>query len=136
MSALTRNQQHYVTMTVLYQVLLDLDMSKDKTFIDPREMIKDLCRDSDSLFVEQVVYESLNHYKEILDLLSARLRDWKWERLPLLTRSILLMSVAHFQYVEKVDKRIVINIAVDLAKKYIDEKQAKFINALLDGVLA
>ena len=45
------------------------------------------------------------------------------------------MSYAHFYYVEKIDKRIVINVAVELAKKYIEEKQAKFINAILDEVL-
>ena len=61
------------------------------------------------------------------------LRNWKWERLPLLTQAILLMSYAHYYYIEKVDKKIVINVAVDLAKKYIDDKQAKFINAILDS---
>ena len=44
------------------------------------------------------------------------LNRWKWSRLPLLSQAILLMSYAHFYYVEKVDKRIVINIAVELAK--------------------
>ena len=36
---------------------------------------------------------------------------------------------------EKIDKKVVINTAVNLAKKYIEENQAKFINAILDGVL-
>ena len=46
------------------------------------------------------------------------------------------MSYTHYHYIEKVDKKIVINIAVTLAKKYIDDKQAKFINGILDnGVL-
>ena len=57
------------------------------------------------------------------------------DRLPLLTQAVLLMSYAHFYYVEKIDKSIVINVAVELAKKYIEEKQAKFINAILDEVL-
>ena len=46
-----------------------------------------------------------------------------------------MMAYSHFYYVEKVDKRIVINVSVDLAKKYVDEKQAKFVNAILDKVL-
>ena len=50
------------------------------------------------------------------------------------------IKVGHIQtrdvrYVEKIDKSIVINVAVDLAKKYIEEKQAKFVNAILDEVL-
>ena len=45
------------------------------------------------------------------------------------------MSYAHYYYVENVDKKVVIDVAVSLAKKYIEEKQAKFINAILDKVL-
>ena len=78
---------------------------------------------------------SLNHYGEIRDVYVPHLTKWKWERLPLLTQSVLLMSYAHFYYVEKIDKKVVINVAVNLAKKYIDEQQAKFINAILDKVL-
>ncbi len=136
MSEISRNQQHYIIMTTLYRVLLEVESSEDKTFTNPTDIIKDLCGGTLYPFVEKVVFESLNHYKEILDLLVPRLRDWRWERLPLLTRSILLMSVAHYKYVEEVDKKVVINIAVELAKKYVDDKQAKFINAILDGVLA
>ena len=44
------------------------------------------------------------------------------------------MSYAHSK-IEEVDKRIIINIAVELAKKYIEPKQAKFINGILDEVL-
>ena len=36
-------------------------------------------------------------------------------------------------WIEKVNKKVVINIAVNLAKEFIDDKQAKFINAILDG---
>ena len=78
---------------------------------------------------------SLKHYGDIKEAYGPYLKDWKWDRLPLLTQAILIMAYSHFYYVEKVDKRIVINVSVDLAKKYIDEKQAKFINAILDKVL-
>lgn len=46
------------------------------------------------------------------------------------------MSYTHFKYIETIDKAIVIDVAVKLAKEYIEEKQAKFINAILDEVLA
>ena len=79
---------------------------------------------------------SLKNYGEIKRAYEPYLKNWKWERLPLLTQAILLMSYTHYKYIEKVDKKVVINVAVELAKKYIDDKQAKFINAILDnGVL-
>ena len=75
-------------------------------------------------------------YGEIVKAFTPYLINWKWERLPLLTQAILLMSYAHYFYIEKVERTVVINVAVNLAKKYIDDKQAKFINAILDaGVL-
>ena len=76
---------------------------------------------------------SLKNYGEIKAAFTPYLKNWKWDRLPLLTQAILLMSYAHYKYVEKVDAKVVINVAVELAKKYIDDKQAKFINAILDN---
>ena len=35
----------------------------------------------------------------------------------------------------KIEKSALINVAVTLAKKYLDEKDYKFINAVLDKVL-
>jgi N utilization substance protein B len=86
-------------------------------------------------FIKNVVILSLTKYGIIRDAYIPYLKSWKWERLPLLTQAILLMSYAHYYFVEKSDKRVVIDVAVNLAKKYIDIKQSQFINAILDGVL-
>ena len=135
--ALSRQQEHFVIMTVIYNELSDFTLGQGKTFRDARELIVSLseCSYSEvSDYVKQTVSYALNNYGVIKDVFIPHLRNWKWERLPLLTQSILLMSYAHMK-VEQVDKRVVIDVAVNLAKKYIEPKQAKFINALLDGVL-
>lgn len=136
--ALTRNQENYIIMTVIYDELTDFLIGENKTFRDARELTSELCEcpyEEVSDYVKSSIAHSLNHYGEIVEAFTPYLRNWKWNRLPLLTQSVLIMSYAHYYYVEKIDKRIVINIAVNLAKTYIEEKQAKFINAVLDGVL-
>lgn len=136
--AINRNQQHYIIMTVIYDELNDFLIGGGKTFRDARELTSELCEcDYEEVddYIKNSVSAVLNNYGSIRDAFLPHLRNWRWERLPLLTQAILLMSYAHFYLVEKVDKKVVINIAVDLAKKYIDEKQAKFINAILDKVL-
>ena len=135
---ISRNQQHYIIMTVIYDEINDYVYNGGHVFRDARDLIAGTANvpyEEVDPFVINSVNETLKHYGEIIDAFSPHLKDWKWERLPGLTQSILLMSYAHFYYVEKVDKKIVISIAIDLAKKYIDEKQAKFIHAILDGVL-
>ena len=135
--AISRNQEHYIIMTVIYDELSDFVYGEGKEFRDARQIIADISGipySENSDYLKSVVAYSLNHYGEIRDIFVPHLNKWKWERLPLLTQSILLMSYAHSK-VEEVDKRVIINIAVDLAKKYVEPKQAKFINAILDEVL-
>lgn len=136
---ISRNKQQFIVLTAIYDVLNDCQEGDKKTFVDPRSIIEGLCEceyDDSPFYVRKLVHLSLEKYAQIRAVVEKQLVDWKWERLPLLTRSIFLMSYAHYCYYgEEIDKRIVIDVAVELAKKYIDEKQAKFIHAVLDEVL-
>ena len=137
---ISRNQEHFIIMTVIYNELTDFTFGEGKMVRDATEIIASLCEcepSEVSPYILDTVMMSLKNYGEIKEAYKPYLVKWKWERLPLLTQSILLMSYTHYKYIEKVDKGVVINVAVELAKKYIDDKQAKFINAILDaGVLA
>ena len=136
---LSRNQKHYIIMTAIYNELTDFTFGEQKVYRNAEEIISSLCecdiKDVDPYIVDSVM-GALHKYGEAKNAFVPYLKNWTWERLPLLTQSILLMSYTHYYYIEKVDKNVVINIAVNLAKKYIDDKQAKFINGILDsGVL-
>ena len=137
MEKISRNQENFIIMTVIYDELSDYTAG-NSAFRDVNEIIlqiTDIPLKEHSAYVQNCIANVLSHYGEIVSAFQPYLRGWVWERLPLLTRAVLLMSYAHFYYVEKIDKSIVINVAVDLAKKYIEEKQAKFVNAILDEVL-
>ena len=136
--SLSRNQQHYIIMTIIYDELVDFSTNVSEMERDARELISEMCDqpyDEVDDFIKNVIILSLTKYGIIRDAFVPYLKSWKWERLPLLTQAILLMSYAHYYFVEKSDKRVVIDVAVNLAKKYIDIKQSQFINAILDGVL-
>ena len=138
MEKISRNQENYIIMTVIYDEIADQSLGQGHTFRDVNEIIleiTDIPLKEHSAYVQNMISSVLLHYGEIINAFNPHLRNWKWERLPLLTQAVLLMSYAHFCYVEKIDKSIIINVAVELAKKYIEEKQAKFINAILDEVL-
>lgn len=140
MEKISRNQENFIVMTVIYDEIADQTSTREANFRDVDEIITGMTDEGLSFkehspYVQNMISSVLNNYGSILSAFQPNLRNWKWERLPLLTQAILLMSYAHFYYVEKIDKRIVINTAVELAKKYVEEKQAKFINAILDEVL-
>ena len=127
-------------MTVIYNELIDFKFADKEYERNAIEMITDMYKEKNENvdpYAINVVVNALQNYGTIVAAYNPHLVKWTWERLPLLTQAILLMSYSHFYYVEKdVDKAVVIDIAVNLAKRYIDDEQAKFINGILDnGVL-
>jgi transcription antitermination protein NusB len=70
---------------------------------------------------------------EIDSLLSESIVDWQLGRLPKLDRDILRLAVAEIAYLG-LEERIVINEAVELAKRYSDDQGRKFINGVLRRV--
>lgn len=131
----SRNANQEKAMIIIYDALTYEDMNID---YDLKEIIGDVLGDSyenSDFYVREVVVKALLHEKEIISEIEPKLNKWKFNRLNRLAQAILLLSYAHYKYVEGVDKAIVIDIAVHLAKKYLDDGDYKFINAVLDNVL-
>lgn len=87
------------------------------------------------IFIRQTVIKSLVNRTTVIDDIQKHMTNWKFERINRLAQAILLLAVTHYRYVEQVDKRIVIDNAVRLAKKYLDEGDYRLINAVLDATL-
>jgi len=86
-------------------------------------------------FIRETVIRSLIKKNEIIEDIQTKMPNWKFERVNRLAQAILLQSITHYRYVENVDKEIVIDNAVRLAKKYLDDGDFRFINAILDATL-
>ena len=136
---ISRNQSHYIIMSAIYIELVDYNYGKGEFTRNAEEVISSLLDNEEEipLFILDSVNLSLLHYQDAVNAITPFLTNWRWERIPLISQAILIKSYTHFYYVEKgkIDKGVVINTAVELAKKYVEEKQAKFINAILQKVL-
>lgn len=71
---------------------------------------------------------------EMLDKeVKAHLTDWDYDGIGKVEKAIMRLA-AYEILVVKIDKAIIINEAVELAKTLADEKSPKFINAVLDAL--
>jgi len=131
---LSRNEEHELIMTCIYDALLYSNMDKEFSIEEIMCSVFDVEYDEISFFVKEMVIRSLSHINEIKAIYQARMPKWSFDRLNLVEQSILLMSYTHRQ-IENSDKSIVINIAVKLSKKFLDKDDYKFVNAILDKVL-
>ncbi len=70
---------------------------------------------------------------EIEQTISEVLVSWQLSRLPRLDRDILKIAVAEIKYLE-IPKKVAINEAIELAKRYTDEEGYRFVNGVLRKV--
>jgi N utilization substance protein B len=60
---------------------------------------------------------------------------WQFTRLATVDRSILRLAVYQLKFCPDIPPKVVINEAIELAKKYSTEKSSAFVNGVLDAVL-
>lgn len=87
-------------------------------------------------YITEVTNGIIEHEEEIKDIINAHLKKgWSFNRLSKATKTILKVAVYEIKYCDDVPPKVAINEAVELAKKYCDEKEPAFINGLLGGIL-
>jgi N utilization substance protein B len=131
----SRNQAQVIAMTLIYDALTYATIQEE---VDVESLLVnyfDLPYDEIDMFVKEAVIKAIKHQATIIALIQPHLKQWTFTRLNLLTQAIFLLAVTHYQYIQDVDKKVVIDNAVKLAKKYVDEKDYGFVNAILDKVL-
>lgn len=78
--------------------------------------------------------EAWKHIHSIDEAISAFSSNWKLNRIAVVDRSILRLSVYQLRYCPDIPPSVVINEAVELAKEFCAASSPGFINGLLDGI--
>jgi N utilization substance protein B len=61
--------------------------------------------------------------------------QWKLSRMSQVDRSILRLSVYQLQFCPDIPGKVIVNEAIELAKKYSTEQSPRFVNGVLDTLL-
>ena len=86
-------------------------------------------------YIEDAVFGIENHKEEILGLIEKNLKsDWKIDRISKIDLSILKLAIYEIQYKE-IPFKVVINEAVELAKKYGEDSSKNFVNGILASIV-
>ena len=126
---LNRTEAREKIMIILYQIDL---YDKDKIPYDLENVFHENL-EIDNKFVRDIVDGVLEKKDSIDKIISKYLENWDLDRLGKTDRAILRLSTYEMLYYNT-PKVVVINEAVELAKKYSDEKVVKLINAVLDKI--
>ena len=118
------------------QMLFQWDMGKQapdhvrKTFWGERPEV-----DGETLdFAEDLFNVAVDAGQGVDDLIQKHAQHWKMERMAAVDRNVLRTGVAEFLRYRDTPKPVVINEALEIARKFSAPESVHFINGVLDSV--
>lgn len=90
--------------------------------------------DDDKQFIDSVYTGVINHYDEIKNIIEANANGFTVDRIYRPDFAVLAVAVYELKFTDT-PTAVVINEAVELAKRYGEEKSGKFVNGVLKGVV-
>ncbi len=87
-------------------------------------------------FTDELVDGVVAHRKELDTLIGRYATNWKVSRMPIVDRNILRAGIYELLWMPDVPAKVTLNEAIELAKSFGDDAASKFVNGILDQVLA
>ena len=135
---ISRNKLQELAVQTMYSFLL---LQESNVAINFQETLSNICNlpyEQCDVYLKEVLLKALKNESKIIAYVQKFLRNWEFRRLNSTIQSILILAVCEYYLIdEKIDKAVIINNAVKLAKRYGDggEKDYKFVNAVLENCL-
>lgn len=121
-------------MELLFGMTLNSDSYEEtlEIFIDNYEgNIKEL----DLTYIKRILIGVENNKEAIDKSISENLNNWKIDRISKVNLCILRLAVYELIYDNEIPDKVAINEALEITKKYSDEKSVSFINGVLDKII-
>lgn len=120
------------------ELLFSMELSKNSYEETIENFIEDYEMDLNTIdveYIKNVVKIVTDNVEAIDERVMQSLVNWKLDRVSKVNLTILRLAVGEMMFIEDVPGSVAINEAVELTKKYSDEKSCSFVNGVLDKVL-
>ena len=88
------------------------------------------------LFVKELVLGTIEHASESDERIAPLLEGWTIDRIPTIDRLVLRMGAFELFHAPQTPRPVVINEAVELAKRYSTDDSGRFVNGVLSALSA
>ncbi len=118
------------------QALYALELSDDSIDHILSYTIDQLRDDQESHTFARTLFQKCIDAKEEIDpLIRTQVANWEFDRIALIDKLLLRMTITELLYFEDIPPKVSINEAIEIAKRFSTEKSGKFVNGILDAIL-
>ena len=127
---MTRRESREAALCLIYEQSFSPEISTDEII----EKAKEIREEKVSEFAKQL-FNGVCEKKQNIDLrISSAAENWSLDRISRVSLSIIRLAAYEILYAGT-EKQIAVNEALELARKYDDEKSVSFINGVLAGII-
>lgn len=160
MNAGNRRRGRESTLQILYQLEAEENATYELTIENPRgDIIKtqqllsdvslDMAQRAMANYFDNFTYPEkvqtrirtmvvgiIRHIASIDGLIGQHSTKWRLDRMPLVDRNILRIAIYEILHEPDISANVIINEAIEIAKRYGSEESSTFVNGVLDTVAA
>ena len=133
-----RRRGRECALQMLYSLDVNPGLSVDQVFAHFwKDFAGEAAEDHDADmrgFAERLVRGATANLAEIDDIIQRASKNWRLERMARVDRNLLRLGAYELRYEADVPARVVINEAIELAKRFGTAESPAFVNGLLDRI--
>jgi N utilization substance protein B len=128
----TRRKSRELTLQMLFQSDMGRQPAEQvrKSFWNERTDVEEDVRG----FAEDLFRVAEERKEEIDRMIEGHAEHWRMDRMAAVDRNVLRAAVAEFLAYQKTPKPVIINEALEIARKFSSPESVTFINGVLDSI--
>jgi N utilization substance protein B len=132
---INKSKRRIVREKVL-QILYAYELNKDSLEPLLKENLADLNETSDKLFANDLIRKVILNFALLDERIISRVTNWEMNRIALIDKILLRIGICEILYFPDIPPKVSINESIEIAKDFSTAGSAKFINGILDAILA
>jgi N utilization substance protein B len=133
---LAKKSRRRIVREKVLQILYAYEMNKDSLQPLSLEILSEIIDAADKNFAQELIRKVLANVEELDNKIVQRVNNWEMKRIALIDKILLRMGICEILHFPDIPPKVSINESIEIAKDYSTAGSAKFINGILDAVLA
>jgi len=133
---MTKKSRRRVVREKVLQILYAYEMNNESLDQLSREILSDITDTTDKSFAEELIRKVITNVEDLDKRIIHRVTNWEMNRIALIDKILLRIGICELLYFPDIPPKVSINESIEIAKDYSTSGSAKFINGILDAVLA
>jgi N utilization substance protein B len=133
---MTNKSKRRIVREKVLQILYAYEMNRESLESISREVLSEVTDDTDKNFALDLIRRVLENVDDLDERIIQRVTNWEMNRIALIDKILLRMGICELLHFPDIPPKVSINESIEISKDYSTAGSAKFINGILDAVLA